>query len=497
MSKAELQGAERQLEQLAAKRRSTILQVDRNKAMIHDGRLAKASMQEAVGTEQAATAELRRVVDGTRATLAERTAARDELLRELAECERNLEAERESITTAKTVRKGLAAAQSALSDVHEELMALSSDAAKKAALEAEGCELPTDLVPAPVTVSANAPVDPDTLWNKDFADPARDEIRQAYQSELVLLALQKSLSVRAAGMRESLRQLGFAHGATVRTEQLCQVATGDQTSNESRAAEFLAEQGRVVGDQEAERGKLAQLDADHKELQQRQRALREKLENEEGALNSLHERRRVDQEQLDAARLAHEELTRKHEEAARELEAQRAALDQHPEEAKRRSSAAERLALLAEDQTRRSLEELQQMQEQLISYQKAHRALQQSYAQLLDFLEAEKKSFGQLKAQHEKQGCELTALARAYMAAIPELPGLDKLGEPNPRALEVPGTSAPGKLPAWMSAVGPARVSEAERAALGRTPEPPAQPRYLDPTGRGVLNAGGRVVLSI
>jgi len=224
------------------------------------------------------------------------------------------------------------------------------------------------------------------------------------------------------------------------------------------------------------------------------------------------------------------ELQLEFEDAERELESQQTALNEHPGEADRRLTAMKRLAQRAEEQAQRTLSDLEQTQLQLITFQQAHRHLQDAHRILAQHMDVQKETHQNLKDEHEKMNLDLGALARNYLAELPPLPGTvhpSKPGSPSsvsvasPPSPPAPRGSAPSSVagtkevltvPSTPSVLESAKVSPIVNKQSLQMPQQQGAPlrhdptgvavaaagrRGPDPTGEGVLSAGGRILLSM
>jgi len=454
-------------------------------------------------TARARKVTLHSVGDDARGTLEQCRREQEELKKELESCEEVLLAETSELDSTTAARKGLEEAWSSLSAVRAELEALAGEPAKKAALEAAGGELPTDIVPASAPEVDEASCS--KLWSDAEASHKEmsDDLRQALQSQAVIAALQRSLAVRASEMREGLRQWGFASSATVRTEELCKVLEGTQVDNLQKVRTFREELQKLLADQKVDTATLAGHQKEHVAQQQLHTKLLEQLASTRERAGRLQEERDVLTDETDVTERQHEQLNYDHNEAEKELEVRRAALAEHPVEAERRLAAQKRLAEMAHDQAQRSLVTLQQTQEQVISFQQAHQVVQETHAALGDGLLAEKAYLESLRGEHDMMHLELEALARHYIAALPPLPGVGRFADkPMPNSPAALGVSSDAGFITGDSCQAPRALTNAMNCSPGpnsidRSPEHMRQLSHIDPTGEGALAAGGRLVMSL
>lgn len=303
---------------------------------------------------------------------------------------------------------------------------LSSDAAKKAAREAAGGDIPENIVPPPTAEvpASEASGDLQALWVVAGADSTSaaqvpEELRDALQSQAVLSALQRSLTVKATELRESLRQWGFAQGATKRTEELCTNLSGAIPASEAEAYRLEEERSRFVMEREADLTSLARLQAEHDSLRARHEASRSSLASASSGAAELEEQRDRSRTRLEEVAKAHGQQARDHEEAARQLEQLRAEDGQHSAEVARRRGAAERLVQRSREQANTAARELGQARQELASFKQAHVVLTEAHQVVLRDLDTERAAHGRLEEEHEALNVELNALARHYMDLLP------------------------------------------------------------------------------
>jgi len=479
-------------------------------------------------------AKLQQAAEEVRDTAEQCRLTRQALEVEFEESARKDQEEQASLELVRAAHSGLLAARSLLSQVRTELEALSSEQAKKAALEAGGGDLPSDIVPEPTPQAAGSP-GIQGLWNEGGLggeDPkVSDEIRNAFQSQVVLNALQRSLSVRAAEIREGLRQLGFASSATSRTRELCSLAEKNHGDNLTKASLLDQEQQNLTEERKTDNITLVNLKEEHGVLQQRQAKLLGELNQMNENLIEIQVEHHAARELFEMAEQSKLELQLEFEDAERELESQTTALNEHPGEADRRLTAMKRLAQRAEEQAQRTLGDLEQTQLQLITFQQAHRHLQDAHRILTQHMDVQKEAHQNLKDEHEKMNLDLGALARNYLAELPPLPGAVHPSKPgSPSSVSVASAPPPpparrGSAPSSVAATKevfsvPSTPSVLESAKLSpmvnkqtlQMPQQQSAPlrhdptgsavaaagrRGPDPTGEGVLSAGGRILLSM
>jgi hypothetical protein len=480
---------------------------------------------------RAERAQLLQAAEEVRETAERCRLTRQALVVELEDSVLRDQEERELLEVVRAAHGGLLGARSLLSQVRTELEALSSEQAKKAALEAGGGDLPKDTVPEPTPQATGSP-GIQGLWNEGGlgSDDTKvsDEIRNAFQSQVVLNALQRALSVRAAEIREGLRQLGFARSASSRTQDLCSLAERNHGDNLTKASSLDQEQKELMEEEKSDTTTLASLKDEHAVLQQRQAKLSADLNQMNDNLIETQAEHHAARELFEMAEQSKLELQLEFEDVGRELESQRTALNEHPGEADRRLTAMNRLAQRAEEQAQKTLNDLEQSQISLITFQQAHRHLQDANQLLTQHLGVQKDAHQNMKDEHEKMNLDLGALARNYLAELPPLPGavqpskpgspsiVSVASQPPPSARQggAPSSIAASKeifsVPSSPSILESAKLStvmskqslqmpEQQSAPLRHDPTglAPVIKRGADPTGAGVLSAGGRILLSM
>merc|ERR1719491_1462752 len=142
------------------------------------------------------------------------------------------------------------------------------------------------------------------LWVASAADgtstaqvPA--ELRPSLQSQAALEALFRSLLVRAAELREGLRQWGFAQSTTERTKDLSNSLARSVGDNASEAATLQAEHSRLTAELKSDRDSHATLKLKTDELQQRHNSLQSELRSTTSCVREMEGQRQRDQNRLD------------------------------------------------------------------------------------------------------------------------------------------------------------------------------------------------------
>mmetsp|Transcript_18281 Transcript_18281/g.51756 ORF Transcript_18281/g.51756 Transcript_18281/m.51756 type:complete len:466 (+) Transcript_18281:75-1472(+) len=434
MSKAAILAAERELKELEEARQKNQTRVEEARARLAERRSLKAKADADHQAVHARSLQMRSVRDEAQGTHAQCNRDRDNLEREFALCDKKVDSDRAAQAAVTAAHAGLSEAQASLAAVCRELRALSGEQARQAALEAAGGELSTDVVPAPVPAACetDAATDVESLWvvqnrasEEGAARPVPLELRHAMRSKAVLTALQRSLCVRAADMRESLKIWGFTRSAALHTQELCTSVDGDHRDTEAASVAMEEERKRLRDETEAKRGDLEQLQREHEALQAKHAVLLEEREN--GLPDRWQAKRNAARHEFEDADRAHWQLTKEHNDEKQQLDTKNIALADHDIEAVRRCAAAQALAQKAEEQARVGRIQLEQAQEELQSFQRALEALKQANDALHDELIVEVKARERLQYDHDKANSELNGLAYHYLDALPLLAGLDHL----------------------------------------------------------------------
>lgn len=346
--------------------------------------------------------------------------------------------------TADATQNRLLSTRAALEAVRAEIAALETQEARDAAVEAAGGDLCSKAVPAatPPQPAAQHALN-QQLWKETQGaqEPVSEhgeaspiqargvdmppELRVALQSEAVLSALQRSLCVRAAELREGLRQWGFAQGAAARTDEM---SRGFQSAKEDSAAErsrLERESVQKQTERKHDEQALRELEARTEALCGKYAAAERQFEQEKQELALLRDLRDQRRAQTDSANRERELLQRQHDEAGQQLDSRSEELERHATEEILRSTAGETLAKQSEGQAENSRMQLQQTQQELKSFQEAKTVLQQAHTVLAREMEEQKLMHSNLQEDHENLNLDLNALARHYMTLLPSLPGLD------------------------------------------------------------------------
>lgn len=472
--KADIHAAEREIQELEQRSQTLNTQLEKAKATLAERKSIKAKADAERQVTHARALQLRSVKEESEGTIEQCHEESEELRKECTEREGVLETERAGLKAVEAAGSSLSEAQSSLNEVREEIKSLASDAAKTAALEAAGGDLSTDAVKAPVQAlcPTDEAADLQSLWVVERGDGrplVLPEVRHALRSKAVIVTLQRSLAVKAAEIREGLREWAFTRSAAIRTEELCKFYAGNYSdaTNESHAVE--EECGLMKVEKETAHSTINQFQNENETLQKELATLLEKRNNE--VPSKLQAERNSVKQRFDEFEREHQRLSSEHEYAKKQLDSKNVALNEHDSEATRRAAAAEKLALKAKEQAHLGSVQLEQARHELLSFQQAHAILKEANTVLIDQLVAEEKDIEKLKYDHEKVNLDLNGLARHYMEALPPLPGLDTLLS------------------------RPTSVQEESKAF-----EPPAEDNNLihnDPVGAGALSVGGRIRLKL
>lgn len=433
MSKAQLAVEEQRTveyeEQLLAVRQEATKQ----SRFRYERSIVQDQVKKELSEHQSATATLQAESAKRVSTIAQLRREKQSLELEIEESDQAFKAETAALKAAQASKQRLDIVRVKLSAVREELRLLSGPAAKKAALDAAGADLPTDVVPAP-TEEVPPPddsVDMEALWLESGADERSVpqvpvELRPSLQSQAALEALYRSLLVRAGELREGLRQWGFAQSTTERTKDLSASLARNVRDNGAEAASLRNEQDKLTHEFKADkesfetmRGKVDQLGQRHQETQTQ-------LKNAAADTMRLEERRDIDQRKLDEVVIMCGKLKTAHNEAEDLLDKHYGEIAAHPAEADRRTAAAARLAERAREQVRKTEADVAQTQQEFTSFKQAFEVLKEAHEALKQDLETERETYEQLKEEHENLNNDLNALARHYLDLLPKgLPGID------------------------------------------------------------------------
>eukprot|EP00928_Gymnodinium_smaydae_P019043 TRINITY_DN17271_c0_g1_i1.p1 TRINITY_DN17271_c0_g1~~TRINITY_DN17271_c0_g1_i1.p1 ORF type:complete len:476 (-),score=156.51 TRINITY_DN17271_c0_g1_i1:165-1592(-) len=362
---------------------------------------------------------------------------RASLLAELAELDSATQAEASTHEAMQSGNDELLRVAGCLQDVRNELAALDSPNVMQAALECAGEELPVSLVCAPVAPLAQATASPfkteamaavlapDGSRRQSGSSEVATELRAVLQATQVIAALQRSLCVRAAELREDLRQLGFARSATLRTEALSEGLGSARREADVEVSQLAAERERLVQERLADEESLHKLRGEFEALSAEHAALQESLRLEQEEVGELQLQRErcvaaADESARDLDRLRFE-----HDEVGRLADLKSAQLQSFPVEVASREAAAAKLVAQAEDQSRRAEQQLAQTEQELCSVQDAFATLRSVHDNAGSEFEQRRQAFQMLRDEHDQLNSDLNALARHYLALVPPIPGLN------------------------------------------------------------------------
>jgi len=232
--------------------------------------------------------------------------------------------------------------------------------------------------------------------------------------------------VRAAEIREGLRQWGFAQNATLRTKELIQALEADLARDSSQSTSLAEEHGALQRDHEVDTVGLKDKKDTVDLLGSKQTLLAEGLAAAREATRRLQEQVNEQLKLVEDTNHRHKQLKVEHEEVCQYIESHQAALGKHTTEAERRTTAAQRLAQRADEQAEKTLHDLKQTQCQLDSFKQANIAVKEAQRLLGEQLRTERLGCEDLALEHSVLHLELDALARHYIEALPMLPGVDE-----------------------------------------------------------------------
>mmetsp|Transcript_44219 Transcript_44219/g.127785 ORF Transcript_44219/g.127785 Transcript_44219/m.127785 type:complete len:479 (+) Transcript_44219:45-1481(+) len=465
MSKRDIETKEAELQSLTSR-------LDGVRASVAEKKAANARLRSEAATRDEARAQLaklRETIRERRQLVEAERAEKAKLEAQVKEAMRVAGGERGAVKAISVAQGRLLEARASLAAVVTELGALEGDAAKKAALEAQGGDVPEDVVPpapraACVITSA---LDAEELWAScEAVGEVAGALRSACVSHSVVVALHSALTVRVGELREGLRQWGFAQGASARTAELTEALRADMQAGAQLAEEWAVEQAKLSAEHQDALSKLEQtkqrnatLLSKHELFCERVRTTRERsMKLEADSSEKLRE--------IGETKERHAQLKYEYEQAAARLEVVKTALAEHPAEAERRVGAAEALAKRMQEEASRGLEELSQLQSQAACYQQAHGMLKQASAALDAQILSERAAQDALREEQERMSSELEAMARHYLAALPPLPGPDRPlspAAPPPKRPLLSGSAPEGPH-------GPAGSLEAAARGAGTRP---------------------------
>eukprot|EP00929_Paragymnodinium_shiwhaense_P045205 TRINITY_DN23123_c0_g1_i1.p1 TRINITY_DN23123_c0_g1~~TRINITY_DN23123_c0_g1_i1.p1 ORF type:complete len:511 (+),score=128.31 TRINITY_DN23123_c0_g1_i1:126-1658(+) len=250
------------------------------------------------------------------------------------------------------------------------------------------------------------------------------ELRVAVQSQAVLAALQRSLCIRATELREGLREWGFARAATGRTKDINHDMEKSTSQNQREKEAFNTERESLQADLLKENTLLQELRAVYEQAQKRCEEVRSKLASEQGVVTKMQGETSQRKTALDEASKKQDQERFELEEAESSIQTKQSQGEKHPAEAVWRLAAAEKLALQAEDQLRKTQIQFDQSKQELAQFQLAYGVLQDAHSKLVQELAVHEQAHQELKEDHSNLNIDLNALARHYMNLLPDLPGM-------------------------------------------------------------------------
>jgi len=251
------------------------------------------------------------------------------------------------------------------------------------------------------------------------------ELRVAVQSQAVLGALQRSLCIRAAELREGLREWGFARAATRRTEEMNRDMAKSRELHKTDEQQLLTERSALQADVDQDSVRSRQLRDEQQKLFARTDERRSLLTETQEQVTRLQARSVQSRSALDESARLQDQEAFEFEEAERLIQTRQDQVQHQPAEAAWRSAAAEKLALQSEDQLRKTYIQVDQSKQEFAQFQVAYSALQEAHTNLLAELEAHVGAHKRLKEDHESLNLDLNALAKHYVGLSPDLPGLN------------------------------------------------------------------------
>merc|ERR1712232_53144 len=159
------------------------------------------------------------------------------------------------------------------------------------------------------------------------------ELRVAVQSQAVLGALQRSLCIRAAELREGLREWGFARAATGRTEEVNRDMEKSQELNQKEKQEFSAERITLQADIDRDFVESTQLRVEQEQLRARIDESRSKLVEAQELVATLQARASQSRSALEDAIRMQDQEAFDLEEAEKTIQAKQVHVSNQPAEA--------------------------------------------------------------------------------------------------------------------------------------------------------------------
>lgn len=278
-------------------------------------------------------------------------------------------------------------------------------------------------------------------------NPVSTEVRDASQSIAVLAAMQRSLTAKAAELREGLRQRGFAQGATKRTDELRSQALDAKSRGDAEASTLQEKRIQLQQERAEHVASLGKLNAEHENLRKSHASLKSDAAGGSKNVDVLSEKRDRCRRSLEQAVKDRGHLQRDYDEASRLLEQRNEENTLHAAESERRRGAAERLMHRSREQANTAAADLSQAKQELASFKQAHAVLTETHQIVLSDLEAEKAAHERLKEDHDELSRDLNALARHYMDLLPEgMGGPEKYDPASPRGMTPSALALQGML---------------------------------------------------
>lgn len=430
MSKAAIQQAEAQHQELLASDERTVAEVSKVKAQSLEKKANQETIRSNLVGARQETATLKSKGLKVREDLDKRKQILNEIRAQHETAALELKRLSASRGAAQAASTRLAEARSGLEAVRFEISALASEHAKTAALAAEGGDLPREAAPPPtskVSVAAASSSGDPALWletagEESVTDEALLELRPGLQAQAVLAALQASLVIRAAELREGLRQWSFTCSARARADELCRGLEQSEREGREQIEACRAESAELGEEHEERSSDLVMATVRHSALQRKHEETGEKMQGTTAASEDLRAGCEAARTRAVIFRDTHERTRLEHDEVCRQLEGKQAELEEFPAQAERRGAAAARLLQRGVEHVEQCKHDLETAREELESFRKAHEVLQEAHAQVGAQLAKEQAILLDLREAHDHLGSDLNLLAKHYLDALP--PGL-------------------------------------------------------------------------
>lgn len=380
--------------------------------------------------------------DRVKGTISDKRQELQNVREELKKIEAVERGEVAAVERAENLGKDLAQIQNALAELQIELRALSSDAAKKAALDAAGGPLPAEVVPR-----ANLPKDlsseENAIWTskdvttssasdrlpkelgatagtlEDQEAPLPNNLRVALQSKAVLSALTKSLALHVEELHTGLRQWSFACCTLARTEELMSSLQQNMADLKKELAELAGEHEQITRQDQADKETRIETASNYQQFQSRHGTLLADLKAVVDNSCDLEAKRTAALERKELFLHQQEAMTLEQAEAERDLQAERIALSAHAVEGETRVIAAGKLLRRAQDQAEHDAAELMRVKQEAECFHQAFAVLKTNHDKLEGELSEERNSLQRLQDDHDELNYHLNALANHYAKAMP------------------------------------------------------------------------------